>query len=771
MPASGIRVCGTLLFLASLMACGESTENVSRDPASFPERQFVGSAVCADCHAGQTASWQGSHHDHSMQRVTADTVLGDFSEITHRYYETEFRFSMRDGKYWVSTLNEVGERQEFEIAYTFGVFPLQQYLIALSGGRLQPLAVAWDSRDAQEGGQRWFHLYPNEYIGPNDPLHWTGPEQNWNFMCAECHSTNLVKNFDRGSRSYDTTWSEINVGCEACHGPASRHVALIEAGDDSGATGLAVDLDDGGGAVWQMNTDTGIAERSRLRMRPPQQLDACGRCHSRRSQLSDGYDYGQSLLDTHMPSLLDDGLYFADGQIRDEVYVWGSFLQSKMYQQGVSCTDCHDAHGASLKTGAEPSQVCASCHLPDRFATSEHHRHAEGQVECVDCHMPSRDYMVVDGRRDHSFRIPRPDLTVSTGSPNACGDCHEAQGAEWAEAILRNWYGNDRPVHYAEAIHAGRNGAANANSALARVSANADFPGIARATALSLLAWPLDTASVRAIREGLGNGDGLIRLGALRALQRAPADVRLDWVTPLLDDPVLAVRLEAVSVLLPLRSSIAPTQLGSYADAENEYLEAQLAIAERPEAYTNLGGLFLSRGDLSRAERSFQTALQIQPLAVSARVNLADLYRQQDRDDDAHALLEEGVGLDPANAALHHSLGLLLVRQGDIDTAMDELRQSVELDPGNSRYTYVYAVALNSIGNSGESIAVLRDARRDFEGDFDIAWALVTTLRDAGEAEEARAAAATLRRQFPDNPDVASLLETITEQNLSDQVQ
>ncbi len=704
-----------------------------------------------------------------MKPATADTVLGNFDDVTHRYFDTEFQFSTRDGRYWVSTANETGEQQTFEIVYTFGVFPLQQYLIDFSGGRLQPLSVAWDSRDAGVGGQRWFHLYPDEYIGPGDPLHWTGPEQNWNYMCAECHSTNLVKNFDRGTRTYDTAWSEINVGCEGCHGPASRHVALAGAG--AGGGGLAVDLDDAGSAVWQMNPDTGIAERSQLRMRPPRQPDACGRCHSRRSQLADGYEYGRALLDTHRPSLLEDGLYYADGQIRDEVYVWGSFLQSKMYQAGVSCTDCHDPHTASLKTGGEPSNICASCHLPDRFATAEHHHHAEGQVECVDCHMPSRDYMIVDGRRDHSFRTPRPDLTISTASPNACDNCHSAQGAEWSDAILRNWYGGDRPAHYAEAIHAGRNRAANANSALARVSFNTEFPGIARATALSLLAWPLDTASADAIREGLGSGDGLVRLGALRALQSAPPDVRLAWATPLLDDPVLSVRLEASSVLMPLRNRIAPDWAAAYADAENEYLSAQLANAERPEAYTNLGGLFLSRGDLDNAERSLQTALRIQPLAVSARVNLADLYRQQARDDDARVLLEEGIGMDPSNAPLRHSLGLLLVRQGDVDNALGELRRAAEFDPGNSRYTYVYAVALNSIGNSAESIAVLRGARETFAGDFDIAWALVTTLRDAGETGEAHAAAAALRRQFPDNPDVSSLLETITDQNLSDQAQ
>ncbi len=690
-------------------------------------------------------------------------MLGDFDDATFRYYDVESRFFTRDDSYRVITDGPSGALEEYEIAYTFGVYPLQQYLVALDGGRLQPLTIAWDARPVEDGGHRWFHLYPDEFIAHDDPLHWTGPELNWNYMCAECHSTNLEKNFDRGSRTFDTTWSEVNVGCEGCHGPASRHLALAEAGELERGNGLSVDLDDTGGAVWEMNAATGIAERSRVRLRAPRQADACGRCHSRRSQIAAAYDFGRSLLDTHLPALLDDGLYFADGQIRDEVYVWGSFLQSRMYEAGVSCTDCHDPHTAALKTGSEASGVCATCHLRSRFDTREHHHHADGDVDCVDCHMASRNYMQIDGRRDHSFRVPRPDLTASTGAPNACGQCHPAQGPEWADAVLRNWFGPARSPHFAAAIHAGRTRGARANALLVAAADDPTQPGIARGTALSLLAWPLDTAAARAIRAGLGSGDPLIRLGAARALRSAPADIRMQWASSLLDDPLLALRLEAVGVLLPLRSSMPGESFASFAEAENEYLAAQLVNAERPEAYTNLGGMFLARGDVPRAERSFRTALDIQPLATPARVNLADLYRQLSRDEDAQALLEEGLALDPDNGALRHALGLLLVRQQETEAALAELERAAELDPDNPRYAYVYGVGLNSIGETDAAIAVLERARQSFDGDFDIGWALVTTLRDAGRSDDARIAAESLRQQFPDNPDVAALLDTLTD--------
>lgn len=750
------------IFCCVLAACG-GDEAPRQIEAELPAPSFVGSEACAACHAAETDAWSGSHHDLAMRLATDETVLGDFDDATFTYFDIESRFYRDGDRYLVTTDNEVGEPTEYEIEYTFGVYPLQQYLVEFPQGRLQPLALTWDSRPAAEGGQRWFHLYPDEFIAHDDLLHWTGADQNWNFMCAECHSTELIKNFDRGSRSFDTQWSEINVGCEGCHGPASRHVTLAEADSLQGNGGLVVDLDDAGATVWRMDVVTGIAVRSEARMRPPMQPEACGRCHSRRSQVSDGYEYGHALADTHIPSLLDDGLYYADGQIREEVYVWGSFMQSRMYQAGVSCTDCHDPHSATLKSGAAPSDICATCHLPARFAQHSHHQHEAGQVECVDCHMPSRDYMVIDGRRDHSFRVPRPDLTIATGAPNACNGCHESQGVEWADAILRNWYGADRPAHYATALHAGRTGAVDANRLLAAAAADPDFPGIARGTALSLLAWPLDSGSAAAIREGLASGDALIRLGALRALNSAPGEARLEWALPLLDDPIKAVRLEAVGVLLPLRGNIPGSRMASYALAENEYFETQLANAERPEAYSNLGSLFQVRGDVQRAERAFQVALEIQPRWVPARVNLADLYRAVSRDEDARIVLEEGLGLDPDAAALRHSLGLLLVRQQEIEVALVELRRAAELETANSRYAYVYGVALNSTGRVDDAIAVLIDARTRFPADFDIGWALLTTQRDAGRSGEAAELARELRAQFPDNPDVASMLQSITE--------
>ena len=711
-----------------LVACSEpaSDKLPDADPEPLPAATYVGKEACVDCHADESAAWRNSHHDLAMQHASAQTVLGDFQNATFEKDGVKSRFFMRDGAWWVETDNASGKLEVFRIAYVFGVSPLQQYLIEFDDGRLQSLTIAWDVPQ-----KRWFHLYSEEPIPHSDPLHWTGREQNWNYMCAECHSTNLQKNYTLKTDSFDTTWSEINVSCEACHGPASNHVAIALASELDDGNGLLVDLDDRNAAVWIMNEQSGIAERNPAMMSPSRQPEACGRCHSRRGIATPDYEFGKPLLDTHVLALLEEHLYFADGQISDEVYVYGSFLQSKMYRAGVTCSDCHDPHSATLRTGGAVSNICSSCHLPSKFATESHHRHAPDTVECVDCHMVSRDYMVIDGRRDHSFRIPRPDLTSATGSPNACNQCHSDKSSDWATAAAAGWYGEPDAGHFAFAIHNARNGAVGANDSLIAVINDDAVSGIVRATALTLLRPPLSRDQAGAIEKALTNADPLVRMGALRALPALPPEAHAPLAAPLLKDPVRSVRLAAAEVISPVRQSLAAPYVASFDIAEREYLDAQLAIAERPEALGNMANLFRNRGDIAQSENYYRHALVREPRLISARANLADLYRAQQRDDQAEIVLREGLQLDESEATLHHALGLLLVRSGRNDEALAELRQAAVLQRDNARYVYVYAVALNSMGQPDAAIELLRAARREFPNDADIA-AMLQSLTGAG---------------------------------------
>lgn len=755
------RLIPIFLFLVPLFlgACDPPVPQLAT--AVNGPAEFVGSEACNQCHQSEVSLWRGSHHAQAMDHATPDTVLGDFSGIELQHFDTTSTFSRSGDRFYVRTDNADGALQDFPVAYTFGVEPLQQYLVEFPGGRLQTLPIAWDTRAIEEGGQRWFHIYPNESITHEDTLHWTGREQNWNYMCAECHSTKLVKNYELSSDSYETSWSEINVGCEACHGPASNHVAQAEAGEFSSRYGLLTNLDDNGRAIWEMNAATGIAVRSELRMRAPIQPESCGRCHSRRSVVTAEYEFGKPLLDTHMPTLLNDILYFPDGQIREEVYVYGSFLQSRMYQAGVSCSDCHEPHSGALRSGSNPNDICATCHLPTRFANPEHHKHQVDSAGCVDCHMPSRDYMVVDGRRDHSFRLPRPDLTVATGSPNACSGCHTDQTADWAAAAAENWFGQKPQNHYGFAIHAARSGAIGANDLLVRSINENSVPGIVKGTALSELRAPFSQESARAVQSGLVSPDPYVRLGALRALGGLSPELQVQWAAPLLEDRLMSVRIEAARVVSPLRGLLPVAFENTFRNAERDLVDAMQAIAERPEAHGNLGNTLADAGNTDLAIAEFETALRLDARAIGPRSNLADLYRRLDRDADAETVLREGIELDPNAAALRHSLGLLLVRQERQEEGLNELRQAAELDAANARYLYVYAVALNSLGQAGAAVDLLTRGKDSFPADFDIHWALATMLRDQGRTDSAREIAATMAVRYPEARPVRDLLNSL----------
>jgi tetratricopeptide (TPR) repeat protein len=626
------------------------------------------------------------------------------------------------------------------VAYTFGVAPLQQYLIPLPGGRLQALSVAWDARPSEDGGQRWFHLYPDEPIPAGDMLHWTGINQNWNHMCAECHSTRVRKNYRISEDRYESDWFEIDVSCESCHGPGTAHVAWAEA-VEAGASretldadmGLAVRLRDD--AEWIFDPGSSIARRSR----PPEsraEVETCARCHARRSVVSEEYVHGRPLADTHRPALLVPGLYHADGQILEEVYVYGSFLQSRMYAAGVGCKDCHDPHALAIEGG--PDATCGRCHRAEVFASPEHHHHKPDSTgaSCVACHMPSRLYMVIDARRDHSFRVPRPDLSLELGTPNACTDCHSDQSVEWSANAAEAWYGSERAasLHYGKALHAGRARLAGADSRLAGVVRDATFPGIVRATALELLANPGAPLSIDAVRGALRDPDPLVRAAAVRATEALEPSARLTLSAPLLRDPVRTVRLEAARVLLPVPVALwQPAERATLAHALAEYRASQMLQADRPEGLLNLGSIHAQMGELDEAGRAYERALRRAPWFVPAYVNLADVERQRGREDEAERALRRGLERAPESPDLHHALGLALVRQGQTAAAIESLRRASELGPDSPRHVYVYGVALHSAGEIDRALSVLDSAHRRFPTDREILVALVTMSRDRGD--------------------------------------
>ena len=739
-------------LIASLAACAALPAACAIWPGGgAPPRQergagetgvaYVDDGSCAECHAQQHAAWSGSHHDLAMQEATAETVLGDFAGATFTHFGVTSRFFTRAGRFFVNTEGPDGRLADFELAYTFGVDPLQQYLAPFPGGHLQSLTIAWDT----ERGA-WFHLYPDELIPPDDPLHWTGRYQRWNVMCAECHSTHLRPNYDVQSDTYRTVWAAIDVGCQACHGPGASHVDWARAAPErrasTAAAGLLVDFPTGGADV---------------------EVRSCAGCHSRRQRLTDVDRHARPFLDDFLPATLDEGLYYPDGQIQDEVYVWGSFVQSRMHAAGVRCSDCHDPHRLGLR--AEGDAVCLQCHretpvarfpslAPGRYDTPDHHFHEPDAAgaRCVSCHMPARTYMQVDPRRDHGFRIPRPDLSVSLGTPNACTGCHDEQPAAWAAARAAEWWGAPDGTHFAAAFAAARAGTREAERPLIAVASDGALPAIVRATAVEALR-PYGSEALRAVEAATADADPLVRASAAGGLERLPPARRVSVLAPLLEDPIRAVRIEAARGLAGVpRSLLTEARWTAFETARAELVDAQMAAADQPAAHLNLGVLAAGEGRLEDAEAAYRTALRLDPLFLPARFNSATLFNRLGRNAEAERILRDGIARAPDNGELHYSLGLLLAEEQRLDEAAESLGQAVVLIPGRVRVAYNQGLALETLGRLAEAEAAFLEAGRRDARDADVLLALARILLRQGELERAADYARQLIAVDPGSP-------------------
>jgi len=718
---------------------------------------FVGSDRCADCHAAQVGAWRSSQHAVAMQHATDQTLLGDFDDASFSHAGMTTTFFRRDGKPFVRTDGPDGEPADFEVKYVFGVAPLQQYLLELPGGRLQALSVAWDSRPAEAGGQRWFHLYPDEQIDHRDELHWTRRAQNWNFMCADCHSTDVRKGYDADKNSFDTRYEEVSVGCEACHGPGSAHLEWAQRQGDDLHKGLTVSLDERRGVTWAPDPGTGKPRRSVARS-SAREIEVCAQCHARRSQVAEDYQAGRPFLDYYLPSLLSPALYHADGQQQDEVFIWGSWLQSRMHQAGVTCSDCHDPHAQKLR--APGNAVCAQCHAPPRYDDPSHHRHAQGSAgaQCADCHMPRTTYMVVDPRRDHSMRVPRPDESVLLGVPNACNTCHTDRDAKWAAAAVRDWLGREATgfQSFARLFHDAEAGDPAALEQLAATGFDLAQPAIVRASALERLALNGRVDPSLASRAAW-DAEPLVKLAAVRLGESIPPDARADALAPLLSNARRAVRIEAARVLAGAESALPAELQPAWQRAADEYVATLRYNADRPEANVALGGFYGATGRPEESEAAFERALRLDADFVPAYVNAADVLRVMGREAEAVAMLERGLAQVPDGAALHHALGLARVRSGDVTGAMGSLQRAVELDPDSARYAYVYAVALHSTGQVDRAIRLLGESARRWPRDRDTLLALASFQAQAGRLDAARDAARRLLEAHPADRDAQAL--------------
>lgn len=740
---SFILAAALVVVLSLICACSRDAEptgsttaappTASSSPPSRTREEFVGSAACASCHQAQSDAYLGSHHAKAL--VTPSTDHFDGTRFTSKLGGTT-QFSVKDGAPLVSTPLPGGKSATLPIKYTSGVWPLEQYVVATERGKLQSLGVVWDSRTAHEGGSKWFHVYGPSGIAPSDPLFFTSSAQNWNHICADCHSTRVERRYDVASDGFDTRWAELSVGCEACHGPGAEHVRTAKSGK---AAPFAAQLKRS--EPWQPSTTGSPTPR-------PQngaEVEVCAPCHSRRTSIKEAFLASDPFLDSFEPDLLRPGRYHADGQVEGEVYEWGSFLQSRMYRSGVRCSDCHEPH--SGKPMASGNALCVRCHEAKHFDVSAHSHHEGAKApRCIDCHMPPATFMQIDERRDHSIRVPRPDLSVELGTPNACNGCHQQKTAAWARDQLVSWFPDSkkRTQHFGAALAADRQGTLDAPRALRDLASDASVPGIARASALERLGSYASQKTVQSLQAGLANSDGLVVYGAVLGATQLPPPRRLPLLTPLLEHRLRAVRIAAAKALAGSPTSPA---------LERAFVEVEQAFdvnASRPESHIERSAFELARGKLAQADAELQIALRLQPCTTEAYLNLADLNRQRGDETASEQAIRAALACNPKNAAAHHALGLWLVRAHRTKAAIVSLRKAVELVPTDPRFSYVLAVALAGSGHRDEAIRILEATLKRRPNDANALQALAGYLRESGQVERATEVSqrlATLSRQ------------------------
>jgi predicted CXXCH cytochrome family protein len=752
---------------------------------------YVGRQTCAECHQQETELWKGSHHDLAMDHASDSTVLGDFDDAEVTHHDVTSRM-FRDGrKYMVHTEGPDGEMGDFEVKFVLGVTPLQQYMVefnrdknagAKEVGQLQVLRLSWDTQQ-----KRWFYLAPPdvpEKLAPTDDLHWTGIAQRWNSMCADCHTTNLQKNFDDKTGHYRTTFSEIDVSCETCHGPGSLHVELAE----------------NRRVFWDRKRGYGLAKLKSVDSTV--EIESCAPCHSRRRLVHPNFAGGDDYHNHFAAELLQSHTYHADGQIMDEVYVYGSFIQSKMFHKGIRCTDCHDPHTARLKH--QGNKLCTSCHQhnPAKYDTPAHHNHKIGSpgAQCVECHMPETTYMAVDPRRDHSLRIPRPDLSVDLQTPNACTRCHvdderpagdkykplklypdwllAARDDEdvrtwvhgrdkWSADHVAKWFPNTRrPEHFAIALSAGRERSDEAQDELADLAVRKTMAPIVRATALAELAMhaPLSDGNLKKVLRAVKDANPEVRSAAVAQLQGLPPRELIEHAVPLLEDPVRMVRTEAARVLaFAPRIEMTGPQRRLHDQALDEFREGMMLNNDRAAAHLTMGILYENLGENSRAEAAYTRAIQVEPSVTGPRTNLAAMYERELRplEREMQQLTiqrQKEQALKLAQQAAEKKAKLDRLRAEELQL----LARDAGLAPDNAPIQYRYGLSLYLHHRYPDAVRALKRAYELEPKQPDFVLGLALLYQKLGRIPEAIKLAKELVELRPDEPSPAALLEALT---------
>jgi len=726
---SFLLLCGLLIISCK----NEKYQKIKKQEIIHEKSAFVGSETCKSCHQQEFSEWQNSHHDLAMQLADSTTILGNFNNTVFKSRGINYRFFKKEDGFYVNTEGEGGKYQDFKVAYTFGITPLQQYLIKFSDGKYQCLLTAWDAKQ-----QKWYDLQPNLKAHHDEWMHWTGGSMTWNNMCADCHSTNLQKKYDITTEIYNTTFSSIDVSCEACHGPSSTHVDYYENEDNPKG---------GNPPKLYMNTS----------MNSKELVQKCARCHSRRSQLTEYFDYKGHFLDHYNPSQMIDPVYELDGQIKDEDYVYGSFVQSKMYHNGVSCKDCHNVH--SLKLKKKGNALCLSCHEPE-YDTNSHHFHQQNTEasQCVNCHMTGKTYMGNDFRRDHSFRVPRPDQTITYNTPNACNGCHTDKSARWASNFIKSAYGEKRPEHYSEFLLAGYHGDIDA---FYKVFSKNSNPEIIRATALNQYGnHPLSEEEINRLIAFVKDSSALVRNETVLTLSKLNRHDLSNTIEPLLLDSVRLVRVSAARYFNIKNSDI--LKKDNYKAAQKEYFNELKVNADFASGQHQIALNHQAKGNIDKAIEAYNKALKIDNYYNMSRINLALLEYNRGNIQLAETLYLKITKQEPEYSYPYFMLGLLYNESGNSNKSLKYLSLACDNQPILPRAFYNYGLKLQEKGMYKKSIIVIDKALKTVPYDEGLLYIKLLGQINTNQNKEAYRTCILLLKISPDNVNYKEILASLS---------
>lgn len=693
---------GFVLLLVSCNGNAEKESYVDSNTIKSVHRDgYVGDGQCIACHKDTVELWKGSDHDLAMQIANKSTVLGDFNNISLTLDGVGYFFTKEENEFIVKVKEIDGSQVTYKISYVFGVTPLQQYISDFEKGKKQVLRVTWDVID-----KKWYHQYPGDEVSPHDWMHWTKSSQNWNTMCAECHSTNLQKNYAVEEDAFNTTYSYINVNCESCHGPAEGHVNW--ANSKQSATDSTAYILPGNSQFAQMNM--------------------CASCHARRAKLTANMVPGENFEDQYLLENLSGEFYHGDGQIDGEDYVYGSFVQSKMYHNNVTCTDCHDPHTLKLKEVG--NNLCMQCHVPE-YNTPKHSFHPIGSdgAQCINCHMTGVTYMGNDYRRDHSFRVPRPDQSVVYGTPNACNTCHQDKSSQWAADKVVEWYGSERQDHFSDALLLSSQPTISKKErkALDVFINDLNFPAIARATVIDNLQIT-ETEQYSAILKGLKDTSPRVRFAALQKFRGLSLDDRSSIALQHINDTTRLVRIGTAQLLAGVDLNTFDTGAQAGLKKSRAELEEMLnSSADFSVGRMQLADYFYQSNDIENAIKHYKVALEKDSLLMPVYSNLATCYSIQGNSNEALKVLNLAISKQP-EMGRHYYLRALLyfeLQQGAL--AVKDFEQAIKLDPYDTRAMYNLATYYyqNKTYNSAEKIINKALAIEEHNPDFKYLLALI----------------------------------------------